>query len=80
MMVQMPDALCLNVCLNQRPLSASLRRALQVRVDALEKEHAADVREFNLLYVRSDQLLLLIVERQHRLRLFRQILLARWPA
>lgn len=75
----MLDALCPDTCLNQRPVqSQSLRRALQVRVDALEGEQAADVREFDLLYVRSDQLLLLIVERQQRLRQFRQILLARW--
>jgi len=72
-------ALCSDICLNRPRLSEALQRALQVRVDALEEEQAADVREFDLLYVRSDQLLLLIVERQQRLRLFRQILLARWP-
>jgi hypothetical protein len=78
MMVHMLDTLCPGDCLNQRPhLSRSLLRALQVRVDALEEEQAADVREFDLLYKRSDQLLLLIVERQQRLRRFREILLAR---
>ena len=74
----MRDALCPDNCLNQRScLSGSLRRALQNRVEALEEEQAADTREFDLLYVRSDQLLLLIVERQQRLRRFREILLAR---
>jgi hypothetical protein len=67
---QRPDA-----SLNRRPrLSESLRRALQKRVEALEEEQAADTREFDLLYVRSDQLLLLIVERQRRLRWFRELL------
>ncbi len=71
----MLDAPCPDVCLNQRPrLSESLRRALKIRVDALEEEQAADMREFDLLYVRSDQLLLLIVERQQRLRWFRELL------
>ena len=75
----MPDALCPNNCLSHRPrLPESLRRALQYRVKALEEEQAADTREFELLYVRSDQLLLLIVERRQRLRRFREILLARW--
>ena len=75
----MLDAQCPDTCLNQRPgLSPSLRRALQYRVKALEEEQAADTREFDLLYVRGDQLLLLIIERQQRLRRFREILLARW--
>ena len=74
----MRDALCPDNCLNQRPRpSESLRRALQSRVEALEAEQAADRREFDLLYARSDQLLLLIVERQQCLRRFREILLAR---
>ena len=75
----MLEALCPDACSNQRArLPESLRRALQNRVEALEEEQAADTREFDLLYVRSDQLLLLIVERQQRLRRFREILLARW--
>jgi hypothetical protein len=79
MMAHMLDIICPGGCLNQQPrLSESLRRALQVRVDALEEEQAADVREFDLLYLRSDKLLLLIVERQQCLRQFREILLARW--
>ena len=74
----MLDALCPDT-LNHRPrLSESLRRALLSRVEALESEQAADTREFDLLYARSDQLLLLIVERQQRVRRFREILLARW--
>jgi hypothetical protein len=79
MMTHMLDTVCPGDRLdNNRPrLSDSLRRALQVRIDALEEEQAANVREFDLLYVRSDQLLLLIVERQQRLRRFREILLAR---
>ena len=75
----MPDTLCPDNCLSHRPrLPGSLRRALQYRVKALEEEQAADTREFDLLYVRSDQLLVLIVERQQRLHRFREILLARW--
>ena len=75
----MLEELCLDACSEKRPrLSEPLRRALQKRVEALEEEQAADTREFDLLYARSDQLLLLIVERQQRLRRFREILLARW--
>jgi len=71
----MLDALCPDHCLNQpRRMSESLRRAVQIRVDALEEEQAADMREFDLLYERSDQLLGLIVERQQRLRRFRELL------
>ena len=72
----MLDVLCPDTCRNHQPrLSESLRRALQNRVEVLEEEQAADTREFDLLYVRSDQLLLLIVERQQRLRRFRELLL-----
>ena len=62
------------------PLSAPMRRALEIRVAALEQEQAADIREFDRLYVRSDELLLQIVERQGRLRRFREILLFRRAA
>jgi hypothetical protein len=75
----MLDTLCPDVRMNRLPRpSEQLRRALKIRVDVLEEEQAADMSEFDLLYARSDQLLLLIVERQQRLRLFREILLARW--
>jgi hypothetical protein len=57
-----------------------MRRALEIRVAALEQEQAADIREFDRLYVRSDELLLQIVERQGRLRRFREILLFRGAA
>lgn len=60
-----------------RRLSEPLRRALNIRTAALEKEQAADIREFDQLYVRSDELLLQIAERQRRLRRFREILLTR---
>ena len=71
----MAVARCREICENLRPHpSDSLRRALKIRIDALEEEQAADTLEFDLLYVRSDQLLLLIVERQERLRRFRGLL------
>jgi hypothetical protein len=65
----------------QRPqLSVRLQRALEIRVDALEQDQAADMREFNHLYTRSDEILLRIAERQQRLRSFREILLVRGAA
>lgn len=71
----MAVALCRDVRVNQQPRpSEPLRRALKLRVDALEEEQAADMHEFDMLYARSDQLLLLIVERQQRLRWFRELL------
>jgi hypothetical protein len=63
-----------------RRLPEPLRRALKIRIAALEKEQAADIREFDQLYVRSDELLLQIAERQRRLHRFREILLARGAA
>jgi hypothetical protein len=62
------------------PLSAPMRRAIEIRVTALEEEQATDIREFDQLYARSNELLLRIVERQQRLRRFREILLARRAA
>ena len=56
------------------------QRALKIRVAALEKEQEADISEFDQLYVRSDELLLQIIERQRRLNCFREILLARGTA
>ncbi len=77
----MLDASCRNAgAIKAAPLSAPLRRALEIRVAALEEEQAASIREFDRLYVRSDELLLQIVERQRRLRRFREILLARGAA
>jgi hypothetical protein len=61
-------------------LPESLRRALEIRVSALEEEQAADIHEFDELYVRSDQLSLQIIDRQQRLRRFREILIARGTA
>ena len=63
-----------------RRLPEPLRRALEIRVAALEEEQAAGIREFDQLYARSDELLLQIAERQRRLRSFREILLARGTA
>jgi len=78
----MLDASCRNAAAIKAPapLSAPMRRALEIRVTALEEEQAADNREFDQLYVRSDELLLRIAERQRRLRRFREILLARSAA
>ena len=78
----MLDASCRNAAAIKAaaPLSAPMRRALEIRVAALEQEQAADIREFDRLYVRSDELLLQIVERQGRLRRFREILLFRGAA
>ena len=71
----MLDALGPDVRANGRfRLQESMRRAFKIRIEALEVEQAADMREFDLLYVRNDQLLLLIVERQERLRRFRELL------
>jgi hypothetical protein len=58
-----------------RRLPEPLRRALEIRVAALEEEQAAGIREFDQLYARSDELSLQIAERQRRLRSFREILL-----
>ena len=63
-----------------RRLPEPLRRALEIRVAALEEEQAAGIREFGQLYARSDELLLQIAERQWRLRSFREILLVRGRA
>ena len=59
-----------------RRLPESLRRALEIRVAALEEEQAAGIREFDQIYARSDELSLQISDRQQRLRRFREILLA----
>ena len=75
------DAFCRDVpAIKAARLPAPMRRALEIRVAALEEEQAADMREFDQLYVRSDELLLQIAERQRRLRGFREILLARRAA
>ena len=60
----------------RRRLSPSMRRALRIRVHALRQEQRAASLEFESLYDRGDELLAEIVERQQRLRLFREILLA----
>ena len=77
----MLDAFCRDAPANQAPhLPEPLQRALKIRVAVLEEEQAADIREFDQLYVRSDELLLQIAERQRRLRRFREILFARGTA
>jgi hypothetical protein len=74
----MLDAFCRDTPANQAPrLPGPLRRALKIRVAALEEEQAADIRAFDQLYVRSDELLQQIAERHQSLRRFREILLAR---
>ncbi len=60
----------------RRRLSPSMRRALQIRVDALGEEQRVAAEEFEWLYVRQGELLEEIMERQPRLRQFREILLA----
>ena len=81
MMAHMLDAFRHDAPANQEcRLPESLRRALKIRVTALEEEQAADIREFDELYVRSEELLLQIADRQQRLRRFREILLARGAA
>ena len=80
-MAQMLDACCRDTRTSQgRRLPEPLRRALKIRVAVLEEEQAADIREFDQLYPRSDHLLLQITERQWWLRRFREILLARGAA
>jgi len=77
----MLDAFCSDAPATKAPrLPAPMRRALEIRVAALEEEQAADMREFDQLYVRSDELLLQIAERQRRLRGFGEILLSRGAA
>ena len=49
-------------------------RALEIVVERLEDEQAADIREFEALYPRSDELLLQISERNERLRGLREII------
>jgi hypothetical protein len=58
-----------------RALSASWRRALQIRLEALEAEQSAAAAEIEALYQRSNKLTLEVLERQQRLRQFREILL-----
>ncbi len=77
----MLSAFCHDAPANQAPrMPESLRRALKIRVAALEEEQAADIREFDQLYARSDELFLRITERQLRLRRFREIFLVRGAA
>ena len=59
----------------RRTISASLRRALQIRVDTLEAEQRAAVEEMEWLYGRSDELTYAMLECQQQLREFRHILL-----
>ena len=40
----------------RRVISASLRRALQIRIAALEQEQDADILQFGRLYAFSDEL------------------------
>lgn len=56
-------------------INETTRRALQIRVDALEAEQAAAAAEIEALYQRSDELTLECLERQQHLRQFREILL-----
>ena len=79
--MQMFHAFCRDVpAIKAARLPAPMRRALEIRVTALEEEQAADIREFDQLYARSDELLLRITDRHQRLRRFREILLARSAA
>jgi predicted nuclease with RNAse H fold len=56
-------------------VTARLRRALEVRVAALEAEQATAAGEFEALYERGDTILRQMEERQGRLRVFRDLLL-----
>lgn len=58
-----------------RVLSAPTRRALQIRVDALSAEQRAAAAEIESLYQRCNALTYQVLERQQRLRRFREILL-----
>ena len=62
-----------------RVLSPSMRRALELRVEKLSAEQCAAAREIEALYWRSNELTLEVLERQKRLRRFREILL-NWSA
>lgn len=57
-------------------LSSSMRRALQMRVDALGEEQRAAAEEFEWHYDRQDEILAEMMERQQRCRQMREILLA----
>ena len=63
-----------------RSLSPSMRRALEIRVDALSAEQRRDAEEVEHLYARSNALTLQILERQRQLRHLREILLNRRAA
>lgn len=67
---------------SQRPrtMPAPLRRALLLRVRALEAEQDCDRETFEALYEESDRLALQILDRQQTLRLFRELLLNRGAA
>jgi hypothetical protein len=60
-----------------RPLTAHLRRAIETRTGALEQEQAAAATEYEGLYERAGTILAEMIERQQRLRTFREILLNR---
>ena len=78
--MHMFDVICRTFLRLRRLFASAMRRALEIRIAALEEEQASDVREFDQLYSRSDELLLRIIDRQGRLRRFREILLARGAA
>ena len=61
-------------------VSDTLRRAIEIRIGALEREQAADATEFERIDERASVLVYGMLERQKRLRQFREILLHRRAA
>jgi hypothetical protein len=60
----------------RRGLSPRMRRALQVRVRVLEQEQTEDFELVEALYDYSDRVVERYIERQARLRRFRELLLS----
>ena len=56
-------------------MTPRFRRALEIRIAALEAEQAVSAEEFEGLYERGNAILYRMQDRQQRLRVFRDLLL-----
>jgi hypothetical protein len=61
-------------------LSDRVRRALEIRIEALEAEQIADAQKFEAIHECGTALIFRMLERQERLRQFRELLLKRRAA
>ena len=61
--------------MSPRPLSAKMRRALEIRVSILEAEDRTDAEKYEHLYEIGNEILARMIDRQRQKRLFREILL-----